>query len=96
MTNWHLYLIRTANGALYTGISTDVARRFQEHSSGKGARALRGKGPLQLVYQQLVGSHSQALKLEAAVKRLKKIQKEQLVAGAFPCTDLLQEVCDEG
>ena len=81
MPNWHLYIIRTRSGALYTGISTDVERRFQEHSSGKGAKALRGKGPLQLVYSQPVANHSEALRLEAKVKKMSKQQKEQLVAG---------------
>lgn len=67
---WHLYLIETASGALYTGITTDVERRFREHDGGKrGARALRGKGPLRLVHRQAVGSRSEALKLEAWLKK---------------------------
>lgn len=67
---WYLYLIETANGALYTGITTDVERRFREHDGGKrGARALRGKGPLRLVHRQAVGSRSEALKLEAWLKK---------------------------
>lgn len=41
---WHLYLLRTASGMLYTGITTDVARRLTQHQAGKGAKALRGKG----------------------------------------------------
>lgn len=67
---WHLYLIETASGALYTGITTDVERRFREHDGGKrGARALRGKGPLTLIHHQAVGSRSEALKLEAWLKK---------------------------
>ncbi len=46
MTPWYLYLIRTADNALYTGITTDVQRRYKQHQSGKGAKALRGKGEL--------------------------------------------------
>ncbi|MCV6606568.1 MAG: GIY-YIG nuclease family protein [Porticoccaceae bacterium] len=91
MTSWHLYILRTRSGALYTGISTDVERRFEEHCAGKGAKALRGKGPLQVVYRQPAGSHSQALQLEAAVKKLNKRQKEQLVAGKLTTTHLLPE-----
>lgn len=73
---WHLYMLETANGALYTGITTDVARRVAEHAGGKrGARALRGKGPLSLVHQQAVGTHSEALRLEAAIKRLSAAAK---------------------
>lgn len=67
---WSLYLIETSSGALYTGITTDVERRFREHDGGKrGARALRGKGPLRLIYRQAVGSRSEALKLEAWLKK---------------------------
>lgn len=73
---WHLYIVETAKGALYTGITTDVARRFAEHCSGKrGARALRGKGPLVLVHQQVVGSRGEALRLEASIKGLSAARK---------------------
>ena len=90
MAQWFVYIIRTHGGALYTGISTDVERRFQEHSGGsKGARALRGKSPLQLVYQQSVADRSVASKLEAAIKRLSKQRKEQLVAGDLLLMSLL-------
>ncbi|MFD2189209.1 GIY-YIG nuclease family protein [Pistricoccus aurantiacus] len=68
--DWSLYLIETAAGALYTGITTNVERRLIEHRSGRrGAKALRGKGPLRLVHQQAVGSRSEALKLEAWLKK---------------------------
>lgn len=50
MTPWFLYLIRTADNKLYTGITTDVERRYQQHQSGKGAKALRGKGELTLAF----------------------------------------------
>ena len=60
--DWFVYMIRTARGALYTGITTDVERRFSEHQAGapKGARSLWGKGPLELVFSQAVGSRPQA------------------------------------
>lgn len=82
---WHLYLIETAGGSLYTGITTDVSRRLIEHESGRGAKALRGKGPLRLVYQEPVGTRSQALRLEAAVKRLSSQGKRYWVG----CRELL-------
>ena len=67
---WFLYMIETAAGALYTGITTDVERRFAEHcGSRRGARALRGKGPLTLMHYERVGSRSEALKLEAWLKK---------------------------
>lgn len=78
---WFLYLVRTANNALYTGITTDVARRFLEHQTGKGAKALRGKGELTLAFSAHVGELSLALKMEYRIKQLTKRQKERLVAG---------------
>jgi len=71
-TPWFLYIIRCNNGNLYTGISTDVARRLAQHESGKGAKFLRGKGPLELVYQKKIGSRSDALKAESTIKKLTK------------------------
>ncbi|WP_438918558.1 GIY-YIG nuclease family protein [Kosakonia cowanii] len=81
MTPWFLYLIRTRNNLLYTGITTDVARRFTQHQTGKGAKALRGKGALELVFSAQVGERSLALRLEYRIKQLTKHQKERLVAG---------------
>lgn len=79
---WSVYLVRTASGSLYCGISTDVERRFLEHQGGnRGARALRGKGPLSLVYQRLVGDRSAASKMEYRIKQLNKKEKEKLVRG---------------
>ncbi len=80
VSEWYVYLIRDRNNSLYCGISTDVDRRFAQHSAGKGAKALKGKGPLELVWSERVGdSRSLALKVEYKVKRLKKTQKEQLI-----------------
>lgn len=81
MTLWSLYLIRTADNSLYTGITTDVARRFMQHQSGKGAKAMRGKGELTLAFSAPVGERSLALRMEYRIKQLTKRQKERLVAG---------------
>lgn len=81
MALWSLYLIRTADNRLYTGITTDVARRFMQHQSGKGAKALRGKGELILAFSAPVGERSLALRMEYRIKQLTKRQKERLVAG---------------
>jgi len=82
---WFLYMIRCPNGHLYTGITTDIERRFQQHQAGKGARYLRGKAPLSLVFQQATGSHSDSLKLELAVKKLSKPAKETMISnGQLP------------
>lgn len=79
-TRWFVYILRTAAGHLYTGISTDPRRRLQEHASGKnGARSLRGKGPLTLQWQQEAADRSQASRLEAAIKKLGKADKEEII-----------------
>ncbi|EAA5997838.1 GIY-YIG nuclease family protein [Salmonella enterica] len=79
MPPWYLYLIRTADNALYTGITTDVARRYRQHQTGKGAKALRGKGELTLAFAAQVGDRSLALRIEYRIKQLTKRQKERLV-----------------
>ncbi|MDN5369606.1 MAG: putative endonuclease [Shewanella sp.] len=81
MSLWSLYMIRCRDGELYTGVTTDVSRRFAEHQGGgpKAAKYLRGKAPLQLVYQELVGSRSEALKREIQVKKLTRQQKLTLL-----------------
>lgn len=76
---WHLYMLRLPNGMLYTGITTNVARRLAQHQAGKGAKALRGKGELTLAFHCPVGAHSIALRIEYRVKQLSKMQKERLV-----------------
>ncbi|MGL4859068.1 MAG: GIY-YIG nuclease family protein [Enterobacteriaceae bacterium] len=78
---WYLYIVRTTSGVLYTGITTDISRRISQHERGKGAKNLRGKGPLTLVYQQTVVSRSAALQLEYRIKQLSRQKKEQLIAG---------------
>ena len=78
--SWSLYLVRRADGSLYTGIALDVERRFAEHAAGqRGAKALRGRGPLELVYQAEIGDRAVAQGLEHRVKRLAKSEKEQIV-----------------
>ncbi|MBL4775122.1 MAG: GIY-YIG nuclease family protein [Mariprofundus sp.] len=77
---WFLYMLRCREGQLYTGISTDVERRLAQHESGKGAKYLRGRAPLKLLFQQLVGSHSEALKAEAQMKKMSKGDKEKMLA----------------
>jgi putative endonuclease len=77
--SWWVYLIRTKNNALYCGITTDLTRRFKMHQQGKGAKALRGKGPLSLVWWEKVVGRSEALKREAMIKKHPKAVKESMV-----------------
>ncbi|MEA1904452.1 MAG: GIY-YIG nuclease family protein [Candidatus Hadarchaeota archaeon] len=84
MSGWHVYVVRCAHGALYTGIAIDVEARIKLHNSGKGAKAVRALGlPVKLVYQEEIGSYSEALKREAQVKRLSKAKKESLIGQAI-------------
>jgi putative endonuclease len=78
---WHLYLVRCSDGSLYTGISTNVQRRFDAHQKNRGARRLRGRGPLELVYSHAIGDRARALQIEYRVKQLTKAEKERLVRG---------------
>lgn len=78
---WFVYLVRTASGLLYTGISTDPNRRLRQHQGdiAGGAKALRGKGPLQLVWQISAPNRSVASQWEHQLKKLPKKAKERLV-----------------
>jgi putative endonuclease len=90
---WSLYLIRTAQASLYTGVTTDVQRRFAEHENrdkkNKGAKALRGKGPLKLVFKIAVGNRSDALKLEYKVKKLSRTDKQRLISRTSKLEELI-------
>ena len=76
MVGYSVYLVECSDGSLYTGIATDVERRFREHTeTRRGARYLRGRGPLKLVYQQEIGSRSLATRIEARIKKLSRAEK---------------------
>lgn len=70
-----IYLLECADGSLYTGIAVDVDARLMAHQSGKGARYTRSHKPLRLLASAPVGSRSQALKTELAIKRLPRERK---------------------
>ena len=94
MLDWHLYLVRCHDGSLYNGITTDVARRFAEHQ-GKGdtgAKYLRGRGPLVLVFQRKLGSRSLALGVESRVKKLSKAKKEELIRTSKHIDGIIKQV----
>lgn len=88
---WHLYLIRTASGQLYTGVTTDVARRLGQHQRGRGAKSLRGKGPLTLAYHCPAGDRGSALRWEYRIKQLTRAQKEWLVASRASSLETIWE-----
>jgi putative endonuclease len=76
---WFLYVLECSDGSFYTGISNDLEKRIKEHNSGKGSKYARARLPVQLIYSEKIETKSQALKREIEVKRLTRIQKEQLV-----------------
>jgi putative endonuclease len=78
---WFLYIARCSDGSLYTGIARNVADRLALHDSGRGARYTRGRGPLTLCAKRRCASQGEALRLELAVKRLPRADKEVLIVG---------------
>ena len=92
-------MVRCADGTLYTGIAADVERRLTEHESGlRGAKYLRGKGPLQIVFSEIVGNRAVASRLEYRVKKLNRLKKLDLIDGRSRLDDLrsgqvLEEDC---
>jgi predicted GIY-YIG superfamily endonuclease len=76
---WWVYIIECGDGSLYTGITTDVERRFEEHARGRGARYTRGRGPLKVVHTETSGTKSEALRRELAIKAMSPARKRQLV-----------------
>jgi putative endonuclease len=92
MSNWYLYLLRCGDGGLYTGITTDVARRFAEHQVNCGAKYLRGRGPQTLVFQKELGGRSLALGVESKVKKLSKTRKEELVRANARIDEIVKQV----
>jgi len=78
-TNWSLYILGCADGSFYTGVSTDIDRRLQEHQEGKASRYTRTRRPVVLVYREECGTRSQALSRECAVKSLSRCRKEELI-----------------
>ncbi len=85
MSYW-LYIIKCADGTLYTGIATDVERRLAEHNGAKpkGARYTSARRPVTLVYKSPHPTRSEASKEEARIKRLTRAEKQSLISGATP------------
>jgi len=79
--NWSVYIILCTDDSLYTGITTDVSRRFAQHSNQKGAKYFRGRQPKQLLYIETGHNRSSAGKREIAIKKLNRLEKLKLVAS---------------
>ncbi|SFR33612.1 GIY-YIG nuclease family protein [Halogeometricum limi] len=79
MGEHHVYVLRCADDSLYTGYTTDVARRVAEHDAGEGAKYTRGRTPVELVYTESFESRSAAMSREYEIKQLSRPQKRRLV-----------------
>jgi putative endonuclease len=80
---WHVYILRCADGSLYTGVTTDLQRRLREHNSaGGGARYTRSRRPVRLVYAERAACRSTACRRECLLKRFRRTEKEALIASA--------------
>ncbi len=76
---WVVYILRCRDGSLYTGITTDLARRLRAHAAGRASRYTRSRLPVRLVHSEPQPSRSMALKREAAIKQLPRRTKLELV-----------------
>ncbi len=80
---WQVYIILCSDGSYYTGITTDIDRRIQQHASGAGAKYFRGRKPERLVYLETEHDRSSASRREAQLKQLRRLEKQRLVACAL-------------
>jgi putative endonuclease len=83
---WFVYIVRCADNTLYTGVTTDIARRVREHNGdvGNGASYTKLRRPVALVYTETTDTRSHAMKRERAIKHLSKRQKELLISALSP------------
>lgn len=81
---WFVYMLHCADGTLYTGITTDIARRLAEHNGagGLGARYTRNRRPVMLAYTEPAENRADAARREAAIKQLDRARKLALCASA--------------
>ena len=76
---WTVYILRCADGTLYTGIAPDVEKRLQKHNEGKGAKYTRGRTPVELVYREEHPNRAEASKREYQIKQLSRAEKLVLI-----------------
>lgn len=79
---WWVYILRCADGTLYTGATNDLDCRLAAHNAGRGAKYTRARRPVALVYREAAADKSAALQREAALKKLARAAKLRLIAGA--------------
>jgi len=92
LPTWTVYILRCADDTLYTGVTTDLERRLQEHNAGGrlGARYTRARRPVALLHQETAASRAEAYRREAAIKKLTRNRKLALTCLVnHPCTPLM-------
>ena len=80
--HWQVYILLCSDGSLYTGISTDVKRRFAQHAAGTGAKYFRGRSPCRIVYLESGHDRSSASRRERAIKKMRLAEKRSLIGSA--------------
>ncbi|OAI29310.1 GIY-YIG nuclease family protein [Methylomonas koyamae] len=82
MADWSVYIIECCDGSLYTGITTDVERRFRQHRAGTGAKYFRAKQPVRIVYTENEHDRATASRREAEIKRMGRAEKLAILQAA--------------
>ena len=94
--NWQVYIILCTDNSLYTGITTDIERRFRQHAGAQGAKYFRGRQPDEVVYLEGGHTRSTASKREVAIKKLRRVEKLRLItsnSNALSTADKTARLC---
>ncbi|MGL5087311.1 MAG: GIY-YIG nuclease family protein [Clostridium sp.] len=75
----YVYILKCCDNTLYTGWTNDLDKRFKIHSEGKGAKYTKGRLPVEIVYSEVFDNKSDAMKREYAIKKLTRLEKENLI-----------------
>lgn len=82
----YTYIVKCADNSLYTGWTNDLEKRIRDHNLGRGAKYTRARLPVTLVYHETFDTREEALRREAAIKKLSRPQKERLIQEATAAT----------
>ena len=77
--NWLVYMLECSDNSIYTGITNNLKERLKKHQSGNGAKYLRGRLPIKLVYKENFINRSEATKREIYIKKMSKKEKKHLI-----------------
>jgi predicted GIY-YIG superfamily endonuclease len=85
---WFLYILRCNDGSFYTGVTNNIERRFKMHNAGRASKYTRTRRPVELLYQEICGTRTQALVRECSIKAFPRKKKEELIAACLPAAAL--------